>query len=446
VWPINPYQKTPALSAVKTHAYTIRSLTIHSNDCLQFLSAGYRHLQVIRIKEISSWGVPDSKALQDEFHGLLLRIVCENPALNTICLAACDISTTADFWKACVERLDQLHHVSLDQVAMDNNVHPWCWAALARSTKMTITLSQWALSKQSIASDIASSGQHLASPPITQQIEFRQLRNISVQQQWQLIAGCPEATEITWQPCLLDAQRIDEASTLNLKPIITPGVWPRLQRLDLAKSMLSDESFSVLLENLNPLLHLDARVTCFGKLAMRSLLCWHITVLEHLNLSGCEELRSSDIQGILTSGVQLKVFKATRLKVKEIDAPYYSPWVCTRITHLTLFFDIRSQDQRAANELVFRQLGRLSCLEILKLSLPQSLVRWTTVSLRLDMGLALLAGLKHLREIRIINIHQDLRVEDAEWMAKHWSLTRMEGPLHSNPQKHYALLKLIMRR
>ncbi|KAF9276355.1 hypothetical protein BGZ68_010075 [Mortierella alpina] len=420
----------PTLSAVKAHAHLIRSLTVRNHESLHFLSAGYLHLQALHIEEVTCWGHPHKKALQDEMQEGMLRIVCENPGLKTICLEACDIYSTPDFWKACVERLGQLDYVSLQLVGVEDDVLPWCWATLARAKKVNVSSSQWGTSRHSVVHDTVASGQYLASRPITQRIQLCQFRNVPLQQQWQMLAQCSEATAIKWQPCLLDDDSAGEELTLNLRQIIRPESWPRLQRLDLGKSMLSDISFSVLLENLSPLSHFDARVTRFGEFATQALLLRHITAVQYLNLSGCEGVRSRDIQQILASGTQLKTFKAYRLEVKDLDTLQNRPWLCAGMTSLSLFFDAESMDPRMASELVFKQLAKLSSLETLNMSLAQPLEQRKTIRLRLDMGLDLLAGLTKLRFLDIMNLHQIIEVEDGQWMANHWDLVTIKGNLY----------------
>ncbi|KAF9276356.1 hypothetical protein BGZ68_010076 [Mortierella alpina] len=400
---------------------------------LQYLSAPYHRLDALELKNTARMGI----ALQNEsdLQQLLLRIVCTNSALNTLSLNRYGQYTTREFWKACLERLGELQSVNVLDVHIDDDAFSWFWATLARAERISVTSSSWEVdtNSKSPINEVVSRWPDPALRLAAQQVEICDLSFESVLQQWQVLVQCSEARAIRWRCFNIGVP------ALSLRHILSPEIWPQLQRLDLGTSGISDESISLLLDTVNPLLHLSAYDTCFGKLATQSLLLRHITALQYLYLSGCTEMTSPDIQRILTSGNQLETFKAFRLHVEVLEYPDSKPWVCTELKSLKLYFDIQLRDAHTAHRLVFEQLARLPHMQVFDISRAHNDLTWTSLRLRLDFGLNLIAGWKNLVELQVTQVLQDLETEDAEWMAKHWCLTRMEGSLNSNEKKHKTL-------
>ncbi|KAF9966143.1 hypothetical protein BGZ70_003177 [Mortierella alpina] len=139
-------------------------------------------------------------------------------------------------------------------------------------------------------------------------------------------------------------------------------------------------------------------------------------------------------------------FMAQCSEVEVVNAADCRPWVCTKIKSLRLLFDTRALDPRWANTLVFTQLARLHNIQALNISLKRrQYVDSTALSFRLDMGLNILAGLRDLRELYILNTRQNLRPEDAEWMAKYWSLSYVTRSLHPLEEDDDILCNIAMR-
>ncbi|KAF9901284.1 hypothetical protein EC991_006303 [Linnemannia zychae] len=216
-----------------------------------------------------------------------------------------------------------------------------------------------------------------------------------------------------------------------------------------------------------------------GSLSTAALVQQHSTTLESLVLKECDGLCSEDIQVILSSCVNLRVFQAMTSSGAEFSSTVYldasemvdSPWVCLRLESLKLIItgiarpDLK-EDQYGKSltgplhdgsiqgyelqRIVYSQLSKLTRLRELWLGHdapdlddeenyhptevegqwkyidPDEQFECLEFSLR--SGLDLLRGLKELRELNVDRMNIRVGLSEVQWMAERWpKLERIVG-------------------
>ncbi|KAG0223274.1 hypothetical protein BGX31_008586 [Mortierella sp. GBA43] len=160
-------------------------------------------------------------------------------------------------------------------------------------------------------------------------------------------------------------------------------------------------------------------------------------------------LISEQVQEVLESCPMLEHIAAMTITAQDILQG--NPWVCHRLRTFEVMINMEPSDDNYAHEgnqtqikytedygtqchRVFERLGQLKQLTVLNMSLvdqrrytTDTIIKRTSLPLRLTMGLGHLSTLK---ELEVIGYYgpQEIQVADMEWILQHWkNLQRIEG-------------------
>ncbi|KAF9343062.1 hypothetical protein BGX26_006323 [Mortierella sp. AD094] len=227
-------------------------------------------------------------------------------------------------------------------------------------------------------------------------------------------------------------------------------------------STIDDQQFSALLRFTTSIVELFAVGSGFGDEAMlamheRS----HFMTVREMNLDGCLNVTSKMVNILLVSCPALEALSAEKLYVIDMAQDGSQPWACLNMRELCLNIDLFDPNQeqiesadngvlegeggesdKGANEaeearkalkvlqvaerqsLIIAQLAKLRKLKVLYASRgcldyirggPTECVEFV-----LEKGLDQLAGLTQLEEIYFSGWLRPPRLQEAEWMLKHW--------------------------
>lgn len=236
------------------------------------------------------------------------------------------------------------------------------------------------------------------------------------------LTKCPNLTQFTMectQPSLQQALPI-------LISVLEQGYLPLLEKLTLT-FIVSDHELSSCLRAMGLIKCLNVHSTSFGSLAFSSLVP-HFAALERLQWTQCEFVSGEMIQTVLESCPGLRILNATKIEAALIQKG--RPWVCLGLRTLIVSIVVEGREtQRGQKEEedracepsrdVFRKLGRLTGLEVLKIGVAHGQREPTHVQgldLRLKSGMGQLAGLRELRVLDYTGTEQNMGVEDFDWM------------------------------
>ncbi|KAF9203314.1 hypothetical protein BGZ49_006543 [Haplosporangium sp. Z 27] len=231
----------------------------------------------------------------------------------------------------------------------------------------------------------------------------------------------------------------------------------------------------------------------FGQLSTAALIR-HSSTLETLILEECDGFTSEDIQAVLTSCVNLKIFRAMTSNGMSFSSTVYldasemvdSPWVCLRLEALKLVITGIARPDLKENQygeqlvgplhdgtitgfdlqrIVYGQLGKLTRLKELWLGhdkqdlddeenyYPTDIEgQWQFIDpdeqfecleFSLRSGLDLLHGLDDLRVLNIDRMNTRIGLSEVQWMVKQWpKLERIIGIVvqGENTPKHVQWL------
>ncbi|KAF9434844.1 hypothetical protein BGZ76_007330 [Entomortierella beljakovae] len=171
--------------------------------------------------------------------------------------------------------------------------------------------------------------------------------------------------------------------------------------------------------------------------------------IKDLNLNRCQNIRSSEIQDILSSCPLLEVFLARRISISYIVLG--NPWVCTRMKYLCINISTQGSEQdydfKEKQQVVYQQLAIMKKIEKLDISNGESYTKpGPTLQLRLDAGLGELSGLSRLREFWCRG-EQWMGKEDVEWIVKNFpSLRNFSGSMHMDKDIRKEYNKMLESR
>ncbi|KAF9098562.1 hypothetical protein BGX27_000765, partial [Mortierella sp. AM989] len=216
----------------------------------------------------------------------------------------------------------------------------------------------------------------------------------------------------------------------------------------------------------------------FGPLSIGALIR-HSATLETLILEECDGIYSEDIQGVLSSCVNLKTFRAMTSNGVDFSSTVYldaadmmeDPWVCLGLENLKLVIvgvarpDLQEDQygepllgplhdgsitEPELQRVVYRQLGKLTRLRELWLGHDKQDLddednyhptdvegQWQFIDpdeqfecldFSLKSGLSLLSGLSDLRVLNIDRMKTRIGLSEVQWMVKQWpKLERIIG-------------------
>ncbi|KAK3841441.1 MAG: hypothetical protein J3R72DRAFT_445489 [Linnemannia gamsii] len=261
------------------------------------------------------------------------------------------------------------------------------------------------------------------------------IRNIGPMSGLQTILQCPNLRTLRWV-----ASNTQSASSFQQ----IMEVCPRLKAIDLQSMALTDESIARVLDGLresateviipgrkDPFGRSGAMGFGFKTKAFAALSRRHFGTLVVLDMGpNSLEVTSAMILQVLTSCPNLREITACQLYAKGIrDGP--GVWACRKLEVFKVmirgFRDPLIDQIRIA---VFRRFATLPRLRVLHMGGQDPSEEG--VALRLECGLAQLAGLAQLESVSVYPGPQKMRREDVEWIRAHWKGLRvLNGCLHS---------------
>ncbi|KAG0298212.1 hypothetical protein BGZ98_000292 [Dissophora globulifera] len=290
--------------------------------------------------------------------------------------------------------------------------------------------------------------------------------------QLNLICRSPKLESITWRR---NTQVLTHAWLHQTLP-----VPENLTYLDIGHSHMDDDKIAQLLSMLPQLTGLCVRSTPFGDMSSMQLITHQAGQLEELDIVDCEQIHGGWIDYMLTVMPKLRLFAATELKAKHmIQSSWLDPipyaeapkglrnltaelmatttmattatavsnpgssaiamlgpecnqiqprqWVCfglesleLTITELNLSGDVLTSEKALVT--FYNQLALLTQLQVLTLceNIQPYEGKLFMIDLRLEHGLAKLAGLKRLRKLNITGLRAAMDEEEVKWMAREW--------------------------
>ncbi|KAF9902839.1 hypothetical protein EC991_004498 [Linnemannia zychae] len=236
---------------------------------------------------------------------------------------------------------------------------------------------------------------------------------------------------------------------------LSKKAWPHLESVRLKNVSESDDVWANIIQLLPPLKVFQIISRLFEEQGLARLQEYHFKTLRNLNVRGCPLFSSRMVLSVLTGCVHLEEFRAPYLYAVDLKSGASSSqdWVCVGLKCLRLHIAGEPNDPES-NELVFKQLSRLHQLRQLNLDqllmfyLPTELIDHLTkkgsLQVRLDTGLGHLSTLRQLATISFDNTHQNMRVEEVEWILENWtSLEEISGPLTDDLDTQAELYKMI---
>ncbi|KAK3837828.1 MAG: hypothetical protein JOS17DRAFT_731940 [Linnemannia elongata] len=188
-----------------------------------------------------------------------------------------------------------------------------------------------------------------------------------------------------------------------------------------------------------------------------------------IHIDNNESMKSSDVQVILRQDRSLRCFSSrlppTIMVTDIISSP---PWSCRWIAHLEIrisgiprpdiytdyknrlaptLLGVSMNQSRAIQRQVYAQLGQLNLLQTLSLGADSPLaeleittdkngtrvffdrrLQLSCLEMTLESGLGLLAGLRDLKRLTVVNMDHRIGVAELQWMEKSWpNIKRVTG-------------------
>ncbi|KAF9959358.1 hypothetical protein BGZ72_009820 [Mortierella alpina] len=269
--------------------------------------------------------------------------------------------------------------------------------------------------------------------------------NMNPMNQFELIASCPNLTTLGWKS---PSGPISMGSYAQIVAVKSPGI----QNLDISGCECSDALMAQVIKGSPHLSRLDATKSSFGTGCVLSVLSCLGTQLRELDLRLCWNVAPEMISEIMAGCLGLNTFHAGDVPAQVLVE---RPFGCLKLEILTLSITEVGKHKKI-QERVYEQLARLRRLRILTLcraelpigraaieseiyNQPES----DSVDLRLKYGLARLAALVRLQELRSEGLVHKADVKEILWMGAAWkTLKVMRGTLHKNKKKRQQLTRL----
>ncbi|KAG0285456.1 hypothetical protein BGZ97_007789 [Linnemannia gamsii] len=215
--------------------------------------------------------------------------------------------------------------------------------------------------------------------------------------------------------------------------------WPRLESFSLLFLPEPDDVWADIINVLPPLKRFQSNNRQFKEQSFARLQETQFETLRCLHVRDCVSFSSPMAFTVLVECVQLEEFHAPYIHAADLRSKDStgSDWACTGLRFLRLQV-FTEKDDTGADELVFKQLSKLSQLKDLRLNKSSTAAYPATTQavleqkgmlrLQLDTGLSYLSTLKHLTKINFLNTEQEMGADDVQWMLENWtSLEFMAG-------------------
>lgn len=416
---LDTYRKCPTDLTLRKHRKYIRQLSVIEVDFNGPLSLHYPNLETLKI-------CLEGPITKNQ-GAVILQRLGSNLRNITISESGSRYPSTRAFWIAFAEDANmpfiQVNEIRITAEDMnssrDANQH-------SRSMVLQLLRSLPAIEPLSSVS------------PCIERLEFETIYCISVMDQLLLILQCPALRHLSWKRAVgsLPWEELAEATR--------SGYWSHLESLDFLNTPKIDYlRLATILSSMKRLvsLHVNGRGT---RLEFLQELRRHFGTVQDLHLC-CKDIPGPFIHEVLASCPHLTSFCAGLIRGKDVMAS--EPWVCKDLNHLRLVFENETVICESQWRVVFKQLGRLSRLEVLDFNdiIQIGDTFQTSPEFRLDHGLALLSGLNRLREVHSSFSRQSMGHKDVEWIVSHWpQLKRFAiSSLNSDKVTHDELQKVF---
>ncbi|CAO3574343.1 unnamed protein product [Mortierella alpina] len=285
---------------------------------------------------------------------------------------------------------------------------------------------------------------------------------ITILHQIQWIRKCPQLRDLCWN---IDEDDVgqERLPIRELSELFSQDC-SLLDELDLEHPKLTDDVLNRILTVCRPLKKLHVSRSKFGPLAFHSI-GQHFATLTTLGLGQCHAVTSPMTQRILMSCPNLLWFCAGRLEAQDVlgvtesrnetpeghDERQLQPqdWVCTQLRLWTLYLCGLENRPPTWQDLVLKQLSKLTQLDFLTLGVNDYALDGTRdgIRLSLDAGLDQLRTLTKLDRFCFDGVAQDMTEEDVRWMLEAWpKLERVEGRLHTDNEQRRELEKILLEK
>ncbi|KAG0197829.1 hypothetical protein BGX28_008662 [Mortierella sp. GBA30] len=178
------------------------------------------------------------------------------------------------------------------------------------------------------------------------------------------IKSCPNLVELNFRPqwglIIKDFSDVlaDKVTGITYLTFKAPG--------------MSDMDASQIIKSVPKLEKLDLSGSVFGLMATNNLMTRHAFSISYLDIRGCNQVTGSMIQRVLGECRHLLSFMADHIKAKDVvNNSVYQNWACIGLRELIMDFRGDSRDRKTSLAL-YRQLGKLTCLEHLDISRTRS--------------------------------------------------------------------------
>ncbi|KAI1307360.1 hypothetical protein EDD11_004507 [Mortierella claussenii] len=389
------------------------------------------------------------------------------PALESLCLTLCQRPGRADMPgedESSRETTMILNHPSITRLALSSVIvhdNHALWAAVSDLPRLKALFFSYSTALASFADIFWQACTHpellsltyaeVPNVPSTAKYSFNWIRHLVLKwvrgglsplMQVQFMLSCTELESLVW-----------EGSPENLplhdlcKRAAQHQPWPYLTALSLEHTKVKDEDLCQLLRSLSSVKKLQLKSTGFGPLSLQEL-SRHFSMLEHLDVDECCWMTSLMACTIMNSCPNLLSFKAPVIRGVDIingtrDDGSYSPWICTKLRELNVYIDMDGLDSQ---EDMLERLSTLQQLESFNFGRKKYIGRnaYTSIELRLDKGLATLATLRRLQDLRFDDVDQELTHADVRWIEEHWKCLRLiEGRLSKSTAVHSELKQIF---
>jgi hypothetical protein len=174
----------------------------------------------------------------------------------------------------------------------------------------------------------------------------------------------------------------------------------------------------------------------------------HFSILESVDMDGCETVKSDHLIRMLSSCTRLHTLLCSHWRYESNQSPINAKvfvdvddtgslksWQCenslkvlkTQITGIPrpdltgdIVAEVYPGQARELHGQVYDRLARLTNLERLQLGTISFKPHSDCLEMSLESGLDKLSGLNKLKELNIRGIHTRIGVKEAQWIAEHW--------------------------
>lgn len=389
-----------AVQGLARNASHIRILSFHDLSFLSRLVPRCTQLRELTIKHSLDLGSDGTNAA--EKWNLLTGFILENsPHLRMISISASCKPATTDFWAV----LGSCARVHIGQIQATMQQTRVFWEGCSNVEELTVHHVQLPHN-----GDFFEEAKGRGGNWALKKLEFLGEPTVGM---IRFLVQCKHLTSLAMR-CSWQARNHGPAT---LATFLEQGYLSQLEELTL-KGHVTDEDSPSCLRAMRHLKHLDCRSTRFGPISFTAL-AGHFASIQTLRLSNSNVFGDMN-QIVLESCPQLTEFCSTPIDGSWIEQG--QPWVCLGLNRLAMGIIIvdthnsERDDIREQSRVVFRELGRLTQLEVLDISMKEVVVPLQGLYLRLASGMRVLASLLCLRRLDFTNTRQVMYAPDIAFL------------------------------